>query len=164
MKTIRFNLSVIVVLLGIGLTILSSCSKEEETKQKEYPTLKDGPCFTYELSYIYTPMKGGGDTLQKVREGLYRFKTFARDCIIDTILLYRGSSAVYMSRYRYRTELNPNDTNGNAWSQLFEMDFRNAHLVSPDSIVAIYYNTHYYIGSQRKAVPDSGIFIIKILP
>jgi hypothetical protein len=155
--------SILVIVLG---TMLTNCTKDPDYTNLEVPKLKDGTiCRFFQTSYVTKGSDSRGyDSIFKVKDGLYRYKIVNEDYLIDTILFYRETRNVYISKQKVNPDYySPQDTERYNWVKLFEMDFKNVRIVTEDSIVGQYYNSHYYNSMERKAVPDSGIFAIKIL-
>jgi hypothetical protein len=160
------RLKVIILTIAVFGAVLTNCTKEPEDTNLELHKLKEGTiCYFYRISRVTKHVDSQGyDSIFKVKKGLYKYKVVSERYLIDTIQLFKGSNNIYISRQRVNPVYYPiHDTENYNWGKLFEADFKNAHLVTEDSIVGQYYNTHYYNSGERKAVPDSGIFAIKIL-
>ncbi|MES2559980.1 MAG: hypothetical protein V4590_09585 [Bacteroidota bacterium] len=158
----------ILVLLLLALCGLTNCDKPNDPDTKKnltFPTLATG---NEGHIYIISPHANDRqifDSFIKVSESEYKLVALSQDFKIDHIQLFKGTNNIKMSDYTFNEAKYPNADS--AWisnAHLYDMSFRNARIINEDSIVAEFYNSHYFDTQTQQTLPDSGLFAIKITP
>jgi hypothetical protein len=164
MKQLKWVI-VIIPLIILQSVLLLHCTKPTEPEKENLPLLRTGNGGRlHKLSYVKKTDYQVFDSFVKMSENEFRLVGLLEEYKIEHIQLFKGTNKITLSKYIFNEAKYPNyDSAFFANSHLYDMNFRNSRVVTEDSIVGEYYNTHYYNSMERKAVPDSGIFAIKIL-
>jgi hypothetical protein len=159
------RISILVMMISF---LFSNCDKKEDPPPatvQNFPIVYEGTGIIYWLSYVRTPQSQVFDSIVRINDGSFRLYGLMQEYNIEHIQLYKGTNKIDLSSYTFNEAKYPNgDSAFYAESHLSDMDFRNGRIVTADSILAEYYNTMGWNASQRTYFPDSGIFVIKILP
>ncbi len=148
-------------LLILLFSLATSCGKEktsEEEPKGVYHELKTGSCSIYRMSYLRSMDRGGGDTIRKLSENLYTYKSITGQYFIDTIMAFNSTDKLYMSKYYNKFYTDPNDT----MAKYYTKYFRNSRTITSDSIVTEYYNAYGWNAGTRTFYKDSGLIAIKV--